>query len=55
MTEPNNYAVFMKNKATGYTIHGDYVLTKAEAQEIANALNKEWPEHYHYVRQEGEA
>lgn len=53
--EPNNYAVFMKNKETGYTVHGDYVLTEAEAQEIANALNKEWPDHDHYVKQEGEA
>ena len=54
MTEPNNYAVFMKNKETGYTVHGDYVLTKAEAQEIADALDKEWPDHTHYVKQEGD-
>lgn len=55
LPEQNNYAVFMQNKETGYTVHGDYVLTKAEAQEIADALNKDWPDHNHYVKQEGEA
>lgn len=52
--EPSNYAVFVQSKITGYTTHGDFVLTKAEAQEIAEALDKEWPDHDHYVKREGE-
>lgn len=55
MTEPNNYAVVVQNKTTGYSFHGDFVLTKEEAQTIADQLNVEWPDFAHTIKQEGEA
>lgn len=54
MTEPNNYAVFVQSKITGYSFHGDFVLTKEEAQTIADQLNVEWPDFTHTIKQEGE-
>lgn len=53
--EPNNYAVFVQSKITGYTTHGDFVLTRLEAWTIALTLDVERPDFRHYVKQEGEA
>jgi hypothetical protein len=55
MTEPNNYAVVTVSKITGYSFHGDFVLTKEQAQTIADQLNVEWPDFMHTIKQEGEA
>lgn len=55
MTELNNYAVVTVSKITGYSFHGDFVLTKEEAQTIADQLNVEWPDFMHTIKQEGEA
>ena len=53
--EPNNYAVVTVSKITGYSFHGDFVLTKEQAQTIADQLNVEWPDFMHTIKQEGEA
>lgn len=54
MTEQKNYAVVTVSKITGYSFHGDFVLTKEEAQTIADQLNVEWPDFTHTIKQEGE-
>lgn len=40
-TEPKEYAIFWKNKITGHQNHSDAMLSKAEAEEIANFLNRD--------------
>ncbi len=55
MSEQNNYAVVTVSKITGYSFHGDFVLTKEQAQTIADQLNMEWPDFMHTIKQEGEA
>lgn len=54
MNEQNNYAVVTVSKITGYSFHGDFVLTKEQAQTIADQLNVEWPDFMHTIKQEGE-
>lgn len=55
MSEPHNYAIVTVSKITGYSFHGDFVLTKEQAQTIADQLNVEWPDFMHTIKQEGEA
>lgn len=39
-TEPKEYAIFWKNKITDHQGHSDAILSKAEAEEIAEFLNR---------------
>ena len=40
-TSPKEYAIFWKNKKTGVKGHSDPMLSKAEAEEIADYLNRD--------------
>ena len=41
ITEPKEYAIFWKNKETGVKGQSDPMLVKAEAEEIADFLNRD--------------
>lgn len=49
--EKKEYAIFWKNKETQITGHGDPMLTKAEAEEIADFLNQDpaWEHLVHWA------
>lgn len=50
-TSPKEYAIFWKNKLTGYEGHSDPMLSKAEAEEIADYLNRDaaWSHLVHWA------
>lgn len=50
-TEPKEYAIFWKSTITGYQNHGDAMLSKAEAEEIADFLNRDpaWSHLVHWA------
>lgn len=50
-TDPKEYAIFWKNKQTNFTGNGEPIYTKAEAEEIADFMNRDpaWSHLVHWA------
>ena len=52
---PCNYRIVWIIHTTGYTGHGDYCLSKEEADEYVVRLNRDYPDMNHWFEQEPES